>query len=84
MSNTKIYTSAPLELVIAVEERVEKEINDVKNFNNSGNNITETIKYFKGENQKSGKKVKPFRYILEFFTHNFSATTSTFVNLSVT
>ena len=34
MSATKFYPSAPLEPVTAIEERLERKLNDVSNFNN--------------------------------------------------
>ena len=51
----RLYPSAPLEN-IDLEQRLEKKLNDVNNFNNHINNIKEMITYFKDKNNKSKKK----------------------------
>ena len=44
----KLYPSAPLEIEnIDLEQRLENKLNDVNSFNNSNNNIKETITYIK-------------------------------------
>ena len=53
----KLYQSAPLENN-DLEQRLEKKLNDMSNFNNSGNNIKEMITYFKDENHYYEKKYK--------------------------
>ena len=42
----RLYSSAPLEQ-IDLEQRIEKKLNDVKNFNNHVSNIKEMIIYFR-------------------------------------
>ena len=51
----RLYPSAPLEN-IDLEQGSEKKLNDVNSFNNSINNIKETITYFKDKNNKSKKR----------------------------
>ena len=55
----RLYPSAPLENKNGdLECRMEKRLSDVKSFNNSANNVKETITYFKDRNNKSKKKFK--------------------------
>ena len=56
----RLYPSAPLEN-IDLEQRLEKKLNDVYNFNNSINNIKEMITYFKDKNNKSNKRYKNYK-----------------------
>ena len=51
----RLYPSAPLENT-ALEQRLEKKLNDVNKFINHINNIKEMITYFKDKNNKSKKK----------------------------
>ena len=52
---TKLSPSAPLEN-IDLEQRLEKQLNNVNSFGNSINNTKEMITYFKYKNPKSRKK----------------------------
>ena len=55
----RLYPSAPFEKKnIDLEQRLEKKLNDVNSFNNSINNIKETITYFKDKNNKSKKRFR--------------------------
>ena len=54
----RLYPSAPLEKNIDLEQRFEKNLNDVYSFNNHINNIKEMITYFKDKSNKSKKKYK--------------------------
>ena len=56
----RLYPSAPLEY-IDLEQRLEKKLNDVKDFKNSINNIKELITYFKDKNHKSKKRYKNYK-----------------------
>ena len=56
-SKNRLDPSAPLES-IELEQRLEKKIIDVNNFNNHINNIKEMITYFKDKNHKSKKRYK--------------------------
>ena len=47
----RLYPSAPQDFYL--EKRLEKRSNDVNGLNNSINNITELITYFKDKNNKS-------------------------------
>ena len=82
-----LYPSAPLEN-IDLEERLEKKLNDVNSFNNSINNIKETITYFKDKNNKSKKKYKTYKTITtilkSFDTFVIIATTTSSITLSLT
>ena len=51
----RLYSSAPLEKDINLEQRLEKKLNDVNSFNKHINNIKEKITYFKDKNNKSRK-----------------------------
>ena len=53
----RTYPSAPLEN-IALEQRLEKKLNDVNSFSNTINIIKERITYFKEKNNKSKKNIK--------------------------
>ena len=53
----RLYPSAPLKNV-DLEQRLEKKLNDVNNFNNHKHNIKEMVTYFKDKNNKSEKKYK--------------------------
>ena len=55
-----MYPSALLEKV-DLEQRLEKKLNDVHNFNNSINNIKELIADFKDKNHKSKKKDENYK-----------------------
>ena len=88
MSTTKLYLSAPLEPVTAIEESLENKANDVSSFNIFANNIKEMITYFEDENKKSEKNYKKYK-MLTTITKSFGtiviiATSSTSVTLSVT
>ena len=52
---SRLHPSAPLE-TIDLEKRLEKKLNDVTSFDNSINNTTDMIAYFKDKNQKSKKR----------------------------
>ena len=54
----KLYPSAPLLENINLEQRLEKKLNDVNNFNNHINDIKEMITYFKDKNNKFKKRYK--------------------------
>ena len=54
----RLYSSAPLEKNIDLEQRLEKKLKDVKSFNNSINSNKEMIAFFKDKNNKSKKKNK--------------------------
>ena len=85
--STKLYPSAPLEPLTAIEERSENEIIDVISFKKSVNNVKEIIAYFKYENRKSQKKFEKYirktTILKSFDLFVIIATTST-VTLSVT
>ena len=52
------YPSAPFEIKnIDLEQKLEKKLNDVGNFNNHINNIKEIIAHFKDKNNKSKKEI---------------------------
>ena len=53
----RLYPSEPLEKNIYLEQRLEKKLNDFKRFNNSINNIKETITYFKDKNTRIQKEI---------------------------
>ena len=53
----RLYPSAPLEKNIDLEQRLEKNLNDFKRFNNSINKIKETITYFKDKNTRIQKEI---------------------------
>ena len=58
----KLYPSAPLEYKkIDLEQRLEKNLNDVNSFNCSINNIKEMITRFKDRNHKSKKKFNKYK-----------------------
>ena len=50
----------PSELIdnFDLEQRLEKKLNELNSFNNSINNLKESITYFKYKNNKSKKKYK--------------------------
>ena len=83
----RLYPSAPLEN-IDLEQRLEKRMKDVNNFNNHINDIKETIFYFKAKNnetKKKYKKYKPITTILKSFDAFVNiATTSNSFTLSLT
>ena len=54
-----LYPCAPLEN-IDLEQRLEKELNDVNSFNNSIKYIKEMITYFKDKNTKRKKIYKKY------------------------
>ena len=56
MTTAKIYTLEPLEPITNVEQRLEKQINDLSSFNFSIDFLKDLINYFKEENCKSKKK----------------------------
>ena len=57
----RLYPSAPLEKK-DLEQRLEKKLNAVNNFNNNMNNIEELITYFKDEINKSKKNTKSIKH----------------------
>ena len=83
----RLYPSAPLEK-IDLEQRLEKKLNDVNSFNNSINNITEMITYFKDKNNKPKKRYKNYRTLNTVLESDDSivmiGATSTSITLSVT
>ena len=56
----RINPSAPLEN-IDLEQRLEKKLDDVNQFNNHINNIKKRITYFKDKNHKSKKRYKIYK-----------------------
>ena len=74
----RLYSSAPLEKDVELEQRWEKNLNIINSFNNSVNNIKEKIQNFKDENNKSKKyrKYKTRTTIVKSF--------DTFVNIAKT
>ena len=72
----------------ALEQRSEKNLNDVNSFDNHINNIKEMITYFKDENHISADKYKNYKIlntILESVdTIFFTDATSTSISLSIT
>ena len=56
----RLYQSAPLEK-IDVEQRLEKKLKDVNNFNNSINKNKEMFTHFKDKNHKSKNKIKKYK-----------------------
>ena len=50
---SKLCPSASLETGSEAEERLNKEVNDMNSFDNSTNNLKQTITYFEDENTKS-------------------------------
>ena len=84
----RLYTSAPLEKDINLEQRLEQKINDVNSFNNHINNIKGMITYFKDKNHKSKKKYKKYKTLTTILksidTIVLIATTSTSITLSIT
>ena len=84
----RLYPSAPLEKNIDLEQRLEKRLSDVNNFNNQLNNIKEMITYFKDKNNKSKKRYRKYKTIttiLESFdTFVVIATTSSSITSSLT
>ena len=56
----RVYPSAPIE-IIDLEQRLEKELNDVNSFNNSNNNIEGMTTNFKYKNRKSKMKHKNYK-----------------------
>ena len=83
----RLYPSAPLE-TNGLEQRLEKNLNDVNSFNNHIKNIKKMITYFKDKNHKSRKKIKNYKTlntILEIVgTIVFVGATSTSKTLSIT
>ena len=81
----RLYPSAPLEN-IDLEQRLEKKISDVNNFNNHINNNKEMITYFKKIlNQKRFKNHKTLNTISESIDSNvIIGVTSTSITLSIT
>ena len=85
----RIYPLAPFENEnIDLEQRFEKKLNDVNEFNNHINNITETITYFKDRNNKSKKRYKKYKTLTtirkSFDTFVIIATTLSSITLSLT
>ena len=85
----KLYPSAPFENKNDdLEQRLEKQLNDVNSFKNHINNNNERITYFKDKNSKSKKifkKNKTITTILESFDRFvIIATTSSSITLSLT
>ncbi len=83
----RLYPNIPFEKGIDLEQRLEKNLNDVISFNNSINHIKEMITYFKDKNNKSKKKYKKYKTLTtilkSFDTIVIIATTSTSISLSV-
>ena len=84
----RLFTSAPLETNIDLEQRLEKTLNDVNSFNNHISNIKEIINYFKDKKNKSEKNYKKCKTITTmlkpFDTYANIATTSSSIMLSLT
>ena len=83
----RLYPSAPLEK-IELEQRLEKNINDVNSFTNHINNIKERITYFKDKNNKSKKRYKKYKTLTStlksFDTFVIIATKYSSITLSLT
>ena len=56
----RLYPSAPLENN-GLEQRLEKNLNDVNTFNNHINNIKEKIRNYKPKNYKSKRRYKNYK-----------------------
>ena len=84
----RLHPSAPSEKISDLEQRIEKNLNDVNSFKNSINNIKEKITNFKDKNYKSDKKYikhETLSTILKSFdTFVIMATTSSSITLSLT
>ena len=84
----KLYPSAPLLENVDLEQRLEKEINDVNSFINHINNIKEMITYFKDKNHKSKKRYENYKTLNTVIESVDSiviiGATSTSITLSVT
>ena len=84
----RLYLSASLLEKNDLEQRLEKELNDVICFNNHINNIKEMITNFKHKNNKSKKRYKKYKtlptILKSFDTFVIIATTSSSITLSPT
>ena len=84
----RLFTSAPLETNIDLEQISEKKLNDVNSLNKHISNIKEIITYFKDKKNKSEKKYKKCKTITTilkpFDTYANIATTSSSIMLSLT
>ena len=84
----RLYPSAPLEKNIDLEQRLEKNSNEVNSFNNHINNIKDMITYFTNKNKKSKKKYKNYKTLNTILESVDSiviiAATSSSINLSIT
>ena len=82
-----LYPSAPLENIV-LEQRLQKKLNDVTNFNSSINKINEMVTYFKDENHKAKKRYKKYKKLItilkSFDTIVIIGTTSNSITLSLT
>ena len=76
LSSTNLYTSAPVERVAAIEDKLEK--NDINSLTNTVTIIEEKITYFRDENKKPEKKYRENRklttIIKSFDSFVFNAT----------
>ena len=85
---TRNYTHLQILKKNDLEQRLEKNINDVNSFNDHINNTKERILYFKGNKIKSKEKYKNYKtfttIIISFDTFVIIATTSSSVTLSLT
>ena len=85
----RLNSSSPFECKnFDLEQRLEKKLNDVNNFNKHINNIKEMITNFKDKNNKSKKKNRKYKTITtllkSFDTFVINATTSSSITLSLT
>ena len=81
----KIYPSALFESKgIALKQRLQKKLDDVKSFKNHINNIKKMITYFKEKNNKSKKIYKKFNTLTtilkSYHTFVIIATTNVSIN----
>ena len=58
MSTTVVYASTPLAPSLDVEERLEKDANNIVSLKNSDSTFEETIKFFKNAKKTSKPKGK--------------------------
>ena len=84
----RLYSSAPVEKNIDLEQRLEKKLSDVNIFSNHINNIEGIITYFRDKDNESKKKSKKYQLITTilklFDTFVIITTTSNSITLSLT
>ena len=83
-----LYPTAPLLEKGDLEQKLEKELNDVNSFNNHISNIKEMIQYFKEKNNKSKKRYRNYKTLNTILESTDSiviiGATSTLITLSIT